>query len=127
MMVHEQRYASTAEPLAHFLSQAIEARGLSVDTLAERTKVPRATIRTLCGSSEPAILPQRVYLRGQLGVIVRELGVAAERAFDLFDREHPVEAPIATEDLPKTNARAVALVAGLGSLGILAVILAIVS
>jgi cytoskeletal protein RodZ len=114
------------EPLAQFLNRGFEERGLTIDTIAERTKIPRSTIRALCGSMEPAILPQRVYLRGQVETVARELRLSLDRARYLFDRENPVEPRIETEEPPRFNRAAIALGAGLGSIGIIAVILAFI-
>lgn len=114
--------------LARRLSAALSARGTTVDAVAERTKVPRSTIHALLGAPDPAILPQRIYMRGHIIIIARELGIPTDEAARLFDAEHPVERTVEEEVRPPGfNRPAVALAAGLCSIAVLAVILAFIS
>src|SRR5262249_2491675 len=72
---NEREARSMDQPgtLAQLLSQGLEQQAMTVDAVSERTKVPRATLRVLLGATDPAILPQRIYLRGQVGVLAKEL------------------------------------------------------
>lgn len=114
--------------LQQLLAFGLQQRGLTIDDLADRTKVPRSTIRSLLGSTEPAILPQRVYLRGHVGVLAKDLGVDMEDAFSRFDIEQPAEPKFYEEpDMPRVNRASMAAAAALGGIGIIAVILAFAS
>jgi cytoskeletal protein RodZ len=113
-------------PLAALLDEALERSGMSVDELAERTKVPRATVRAFLGSQEPAVLPQRVYLRGQLASIMRELRTDSADALEVFDAQYPSESKIEAAPDPRLPPMTMAIVAGLGGIAIIAVILAFV-
>lgn len=111
--------------LAQLLSQGLEQRGATVDTVAERTKVPRSTLRVLLGATDPAIVPQRVYLRGHVGVIAKDLGLDLGEAYARFDREYPTESKIEEVAVQPGFSRAsMAAAAALGGIGIIAVILA---
>ncbi|MCK6551958.1 helix-turn-helix domain-containing protein [Myxococcota bacterium] len=114
----------TRESLAQMLGRALDRRGESVDAIADRTKLPRTTIRALLGADDPAILPQRVYLRGHLTVLARELGVSVTDALAAFDREHPVAMAEEPRDEPRFPRTAVAGAAALCTIGIIAVLLA---
>jgi cytoskeletal protein RodZ len=115
------------QTLRQWLAAGLEQSGLDVDTLAERTKVPRSTIRSLLGERVSAILPERVYLRGQAVLIARELGVDADAVRTSFDREHPVE-PVHTGDIeePRLGRGTTVVAASLGCVAILAIVLAFV-
>ena len=115
-------------PLAQRLHAGIVQKRLSVEDLAERTTVPRATIASLLDEPVSAVLPERVYLRGHMLVLVRELDIAQEEALRLFDARYP-EAP-KTEDLVaqrRFGTGSVALAAGLAGIAVLAVVLAFAS
>ena len=114
--------------LCERLKQALERSKVDVDTLAERTKVPRSTIRCLLGENISAVLPERVYLRGQVGLIAREIGLAPGEAIQLFDDENPV-AEVTTGDLdePRFNTSTTVLAASLGCIALLAIVLAFVN
>lgn len=111
--------------LRHRLKEALERSQLDVDVLADRTKVPRGTIRSLMGEEVSAILPERVYLRGQVLLVAKELGLDANDTRDLFDAEHPME-PVRTGDLdhPRFGAGTTVLAASLGGIALLAIVLA---
>src|SRR5438046_728511 len=85
----EARSMDQPGTLAQLFSQGLEHKGMTVETVAERTKVPRSTLRVLLGATDPAILPQRVYLRGHVGVVAKELGIELAEAFARFDLENP--------------------------------------
>ena len=118
----------TQGTLSQRLKQALERSELDVDTLAERTKVPRGTIRSLLGENVSAVLPERVYLRGQVGLIAREIGVPSSEAQALFDDENPV-AEVRTDDLeaPRFGPGTTVLAASLGCIALLAIVLAFVN
>jgi cytoskeletal protein RodZ len=111
--------------LAQLLNQGLEQRGMTVDAVSERTKVPRSTINVFLGSTHPAIVPQRIYLRAHLGVVAKELGLDLAEVFDRFDRENPTESKIeAVSQQPRFSRMTMAAAAALGGIGIIAVILA---
>src|SRR5688572_26780883 len=110
--------------LAQLLSQGLEQRGMTIDALAERTKVPRSTARTLLGGSDPAILPQRIYLRGFVGVLAIDLGVDQSLAFQRYDAENPTESKIEPAPESRVSRFSMAAVAAIGGIGVIAVILA---
>src|SRR5687767_5504988 len=118
----------TEGTLSQRLQQALERSKVDVDTLAERTKVPRATIRTLLGENVSAVLPERVYLRGQLVLIAREIGVPIAEARAMFDAENPVvEVQSVDLDAPRISPGTTVLAASLGCIALLAIVLAFVS
>lgn len=115
--------------LADHLRQGIDAKNLDVDELAERTKVPRATIQSLLDEPTSSLLPERVYLRGHLSVLATDLCLDREQTLALFDDAYPA-APT-TQDLIAQNPRfgtgSMAVAAGLACAAILAVVLAFVT
>lgn len=113
-------------PLAECLGRALEKKGQSIEGVAERTKVPPATIRALLGSREPAVLPQRAYLRGHVAIIARDLDVDVDAMLGQFDLEHPRDPPAAPVDNSRFHPALITVAAGLGCLAIIAVILAFV-
>lgn len=106
------------------MNAALDRSGLTVDDLAERTKITRPTIRMFLGSTEPAVLPQRVYLRGHLSVLARELGMDIEDTLHQFDLMFPRASEMERMERPRTNAAATAIGVGLVGIGVFAVILA---
>lgn len=113
-------------PLAQCLFQALESSGLTIEELSERTKVPKSTVRAFLGSEEPAVLPQRVYLRGHLGSMARELDVDVGQVLGLFDAQYPSESKIEEAPVTRFHPGTMAVAAGLGGIAIFAVILAFV-
>ena len=119
---------SEVENLATLLSRAIEARNVSLDTLVERTKVTKPTLRAFLGATDPAVLPSRVYLRGHLRIVANYLAVDEAQALASFDRAFPVESDSASSATgPRMSRASVAFVAGLAGLGVLAIVLSIVA
>ncbi len=113
------------EALADHLRTSLEKADVTVDVLADRTKVPRATIRALLEEPISGIVPERVYLRGHLWVLAKELDLDRDTVLALFDAAYP-EAPT-TEDLagaPRFGTGSVAVAAGLATVALLAVVLA---
>jgi cytoskeletal protein RodZ len=118
----------TEGTLSQRLKQALERSKLEVDTIAERTKVPRATIRSLLGEKVSAVLPERTYLRGQLALIAREIGLPRDEAVALFDAENPVSEIRSSDlDTPRFSAGTTVLAASLGCIALLAIVLAFVN
>lgn len=112
-------------PLAARLSRGMQDAKLGVDQLAERTKVPRSTLRALLGEDVNAVLPGRVYLRGHMLLAARELGIDEAEVGPLFDEVFPVaEREEDAIELPRFRAGWLAITAGLAGVGILAVVLA---
>ncbi len=113
--------------LSKHLQAGLDASGQTVDRLAERTKVPRSTIRALLGENISAILPERVYLRGHLAVIAREMKLDPEESLALFDAENPPEEnKIEAELEPRFGPGTLALAAGCGAIALVAIVLAFV-
>ncbi len=114
--------------LSQRLKEALDRSKVDVDTIAERTKVPRGTIRKLLGENVSAVLPERVYLRGQVGLVAREIGLDPQEARALFDEENPV-VRIHTGDLenPRFGPGTTVLAASLGCIALLAIVLAFVN
>jgi cytoskeletal protein RodZ len=119
----------TEGTLSERLKDAQQRSKVDVDTLADRTKIPRATIRSLMGENVSAVLPERVYLRGQVLTLARELGLDVSAARELFEQEHPVVKPPVTEDIvePRFSAGTTVLAASLGCIALLAIVLAFVN
>jgi cytoskeletal protein RodZ len=114
-------------PLAKRLAEAIAEKHLTVEQLADRTKVHRSTLLALLEEPINAVIPPRIYLRGHTLVVARELGIPVDEAASLFDESYP-EGGDDSIDLtgPRFPRAHVALAAGLGSIAILALVLAIV-
>src|SRR5262245_42219779 len=88
--LHERRRTmSDGESLSARLKRELERAKIGVDQLAARTKVPRSTLRLLLGEDVIAIAPGRVYLRGHLKLVARELGIDLQEAEALFDERFP--------------------------------------
>lgn len=114
--------------LARNLKTALAQANVTVDALADRTKVPRTTILHLMNEPVEAILPERVYLRGHLGVLVREVGADVAHFEALFDEAFPLaqdedEAP----EQRRFRSQSMAVSATLGGVALLSVIAAFVS
>lgn len=113
--------------LAESLREQLQRTGMTVDGLADRTKIPRSTIRALLEEPISAVLPERVYLRGHTSTIARELGMDVEEVLRAFDVRYPVDAPD-TDDIESGWARRSTIVgAGLGCFALIAVALAFAS
>ena len=116
-------------PVAQLLRSAIVNAHVSVEELSERTKVPRTTIRYLMGDPVSAILPERVYLRGHLGVLATDLK-ADQQAFEqAFDLTFPVETKevFDTPEAIRFRAHSRALSAAFGGVALLSVVAAVIS
>lgn len=115
--------------LARHLTNALSASGLSVEQLAERTKVPRTTILHLMAEPVSAILPERVYLRGHMRVLARELSADVSELEALFDDAYPAAVAFAapTPEKARFRAQSMALSAALGGVAIASVVAAFVS
>ncbi len=116
------------DTLAAQLNQGLLERRLSVEELADRTKVPASTIRSFLNEPVTGVLPERVYLRGHLAVLARELRLdvaALQSRFDIESPELPTTKIVAPP--PRFQGAGVAVVAGLAGIAILAVVLSFVS
>ncbi len=113
--------------LAEVLAAGMKRASVQVDDLAESTNIPRYTILSLLREPVSAVLPERVYLRGQLLVLARRVGLDEARALALFDDAYPEPATRDIEVERRFPAGVMALAAGLGCVAILAVVLAFVS
>ena len=111
--------------LAQALRVAIEASALSIDDIAERTKVPRTTIQALIEEPITAVSPGRVYMRGHLKVIARALKLDVDALVESFDRVYPLAvAANDTHEDPTHPLRRVAVSAGLYGIAVVAVVVA---
>lgn len=118
---------TSEKPIARRLADAIKTKGLTVEQLAERTKVHRSTLLALLDEPINAVIPPRVYLRGHALVVAKELGVPSAEAGALFDESFPESGDDSIDLTGPHFARAhMAIAAGLGSIAILALVLAIV-
>ena len=109
------------------MQAALRTSAFDVAALADRTKIPRATVRFLLGEDVSVILPERVYLRGQVAAISRELGLDPAEAKATFDREHPeVARPEHLSGGRALSHRSLAVAATFGCIAIVAVVLAFV-
>lgn len=116
------------ETLAELLARAIDKKNLSVEAIAERTKVTKSTLQAFLGATDPALLPSRVYLRGHLLLVVKMLELDEKQAITLFDRAFPVQTESAlSSDLPRMSRASMAFAAGFVGLGVLAIVLSIVT
>ena len=115
-------------PLAKQLEAGLTKKNLSVKELSARTKVPAFSIQTFLGVAVMDGLPERVYLRGHLGLLARELDLDLPAALEAFDVAFPVD-PEPEEDDPQHTfgRRELALAAGLAGVGLIAVVLAFAS
>lgn len=113
--------------LAENLRDQLQRTGMTVDGLAERTKIPRSTIRALLEEPISAVLPERVYLRGHTSTLAKELGMDVDDVLRAFDARYPVDPP-ETADLEGGWVRRNTIVgAGLGCFALIAVALAFAS
>lgn len=115
--------------LARELHAALSQSDVSIEVLAERTKVPRMTILHLLGEPVSAVLPERVYLRGHLGVLASELGADRSRLEAAFDADNPVDEVEMTRapERDRFRAQSFAVTATLGGVALLSVVAAFVS
>lgn len=123
-----KRRASDPTSLPEDLARAMRSKSMTVELLANRTKIPRSTVAALLGEETAASLPERVYLRAQAGVLARELGLDVRAALAKFDAEHPRRVPMEVPLPPRTSTHAMTMVVAmsLAGIGIIAVILAFV-
>lgn len=115
------------EALARRFSEAIGAKSTTADRLSDETKVPRTTIRALLNDNGNYVLPPRVYLRAHAITVGLALGISAQETGQLFDQGCPIEEEpkLLIGSGPRVPAVAVAVAAGLGGIGILAILLSI--
>jgi cytoskeletal protein RodZ len=120
-----ERQGGRPGALAAWLAEGLRRRALTVDDLAERTKVPRSTIQSFLDEPISALLPERVYLRGQLCSLARELRLDPVEGLRHFDARYPVS-PWSEEvaERGRFSVGTITLAAGLGCIAVVAVVLA---
>lgn len=80
------------------IAEARRARGLSLEDLAERTKIPAAMLEAI-EADEFHRLSGPLYSRSFLRTCAKELGLAAEDVLDLYER-HAGEPPRTPQEMP---------------------------
>ncbi|MBK8013408.1 MAG: helix-turn-helix domain-containing protein [Deltaproteobacteria bacterium] len=118
--------ATTKGRLAEKLRKAIQESNVSVDELAARTKIPRSTIRALLDEPVSALLPERVYLRGHLSILARELEIDVRDTQDLFELENPEPRTIDVLPPPRFSPNAIAVAAAIGGIAVFLIVLVLV-
>ncbi len=113
--------------VAEQLKVAIDKSDHSVQSLADATKIPRTTILALLDEPISCILPERVYLRGHLGVLADQLGADRSAWLKAFDNVFPASNPADVTKPRGMSTTNVAMVAGLGTVAVVAVTVAFVS
>lgn len=112
------------DALAKKLESALKSQGKTLDALADSTKIPQSTLRALMNEEISAVLPERVYMRGHLGVVSRELGLDPDEMGNLFDAAYPRPTEGYSPVTPRISHSSMAVMAGLGGVALLAVVLA---
>lgn len=116
---------SSSQPFASQLADALAVANLNIDQIADRTKIARSSLKALLGDTGAAALPPRVYLRGHVRLLARELGMDERAALASFDKSYPESAPAEETSVARTSpAMAVAVAAGLGGIAILTIVVA---
>jgi len=113
--------------LAVLIKPQLNRRGLTVSALADRTKVPASTVRWLLGEDVVAVLPGRIYLRGQTRAIARELGLSEADVLAAFDGAFPEPESVDPDPTEPLRRRAALLGASLGCAALVMVVIAFVS
>ncbi|MEM1022351.1 MAG: helix-turn-helix domain-containing protein [Myxococcota bacterium] len=113
--------------LAALIKPQLSRRGLTVSALAERTKVPRSTIRWLLGEDVVAVLPGRIYLRGQTRALAKELGLSEADVMAAFDASFPVPDAYDPDPTEPLRRRAALIGASLGCAALVMVVIAFAS
>lgn len=113
--------------LAEQLRSQLQLRGLTVDGLAERTKVPKSTIRWLLDEEVEAVLPGRVYLRAQAACLGRELGMDESRLKKDFDMRFPKVVSDPEDETAGVRRGAALMGASLGCVAVVAAVFAAIT
>ncbi|MGF1508519.1 MAG: helix-turn-helix domain-containing protein [Myxococcota bacterium] len=117
----------TGTSLAARFRDQLKLTGLTIDALAERTKIPRATIQWILEEEVAGVLPDRAYLRGHTATLAKELGMDVEGALGAFDQRMP-RAQVVSDEAQPVFPRNTALVgAGLGCLAVITMVLVFAS
>lgn len=109
-----------------YLVQARQLRGLGLEEVAERTKIPVSTLEALEDESGTR-LPERVYVLGYLRAYADAVGLDADEVLLRFEEAHPEEKPDEAAPEVVTTTRpglALAAIFGIGAV-ILAVVVAL--
>jgi cytoskeletal protein RodZ len=114
------------EALAATLKQALIDNNTTLDGISDITKVPRSTLQALMGEPISSMLPERVYMRGHLGVVAAQLGLDREKMNEMFDQAYARGEVTSSAQSSRSHIGAASLVVmvGLGGMAVLAVVLA---
>ncbi len=118
--------ANEREALAETLKKALVDNGTTLESVSNTTKIPRSTLQALMGQPISSMLPERVYMRGHLGVVAAELGLDRAKMNEMFDQAYArgeVTKP-SPSSRSHIGAASVAVMVGLGGMAVLAVVLA---
>lgn len=114
--------------LAGLIQAGLTSAKLEVDALSAQTKIPRSTIMALLGEPPTGVLPERVYMRGHLSVLAKELGIDEPEVLANFDKAYPKALKdTASDSSGSLPARTLILMVCLGGLALLAVVFAFMS
>lgn len=91
-----------ARTLKEMLTETLEARGLTLERLAELTDIPERFLVAL-SEGDMQRLPPAPYVRGYLKRIADFLGMDGQALWRLFREEHPVRAPGVADRLPSNR------------------------
>ncbi len=120
--------SSAQSDLARHLETGFSRAQLSVDAVSERTKIPRTTILHLMGKPISAVLPERVYLQGQVKVVAGVLGLSVADTESLFDAAFPVPQPEEpSPEQTRFRSQSIAVSAALTGVAVLSVVVAVLS
>ncbi len=89
-----------AEVTGEQMRAAREGWGLSVDAIAKRTRI-RLQYITAVEAEDFASLPTRVFARGFVMTLARELGIDPEHAWSCFERRWAARGPIPRPELSR--------------------------
>lgn len=90
-----------AEVTGGQMRAAREGWGLSVEAIARRTRIRPQYIAAI-EAEDFAALPTRVFARGFVMTLARELGIAPEHAWACFERRWAAHGPIPRPELSRT-------------------------
>lgn len=123
---------TTKRALGKDLERALKDRDVTVEQLAERTKVPRGTIAAFL--DEPgccAALPELVYLKGHLRLVCRELGLDPEDHLEELEQRFAAAKPEVSDEPRRArwwaNSFTRTTAAGVGALALLMMVMAAAS
>ena len=118
--------ATKYEELGRYLKQQRELRGLSLEVVAQATKIPPTLILAL-ESGQFERLPARVFVVNYIRAYAQVIGLSADEAvlrYEEVDRQAAATPPMELEQ--KRKKRALASLAGLLLAALVAVVVAVV-